>query len=390
MSLKKTLFLTELYAPLFSGSANMFSNRFGLYPPDRVVVLTKEVDQAQHFDRTVSYPIRRVPLAWNGPKGFEWAGVTWGLIRAGFSEALRHRVEVIQCARPLPEGIAGYILAKLLCKKLVINFHGEDISVLQNYKVERMLMKMAIRAADLNLANSKFTETLIRNLGGAKARTAVIHPGFNPRPLEQIQPEIIQTIRARYGSGPILLTVGRLQRRKGQDHVIRALPTVIAQFPDLRYLIVGSSHGGTEDLNIALERLAEELGVRQHVVCIGEVPIEELRAYYAACDLFLMPARLEPGGDTEGFGIVFLEAGFLEKPVIGGNSGGIPDAIRHGENGLLVNGEQVNEIADGILQILLNPQRASEMGKRGKAFALTMTHERIFEQYRSLMISLGL
>ncbi|MCP4370741.1 MAG: glycosyltransferase family 4 protein, partial [Deltaproteobacteria bacterium] len=98
----------------------------------------------------------------------------------------------------------------------------------------------------------------------------------------------------------------------------------------------------------------------------------------------------EPGGDVEGFGIVFLEAGFLGKPVIGGNSGGVPDAVQHGKTGLLVDGHSVEEIARGIITILSDKQLAQKMGEQGREFSLSMTHEKIFERYQALMTELGL
>ncbi|MBD3309039.1 glycosyltransferase [candidate division KSB3 bacterium] len=389
LKLKKCLVLSELYPPLVGGSSTMFASRFALYPPEHVVVLTKTVEKADTFDKSVRYLITRVPLAWKGPKGFEWLGITWKFIQSGFLLARACKVDVIECARPLPEGVAGYIIAKLLRKKLVVNFHGEDIAVLQNYKVERFLLQRVIRAAQLNLANSRFTESLIQGLGGPQARTAVISPGFYPKPLEHLDQAKISQMREQIGGQPILLTVGRLQRRKGQDQVIRALPRVIRHFPEVKYVIVGSTQGGTAGLAESLQNLAEEVGVSQHVLLVGEVNHGVLPYYYAACDLFLMPNRREPGGDAEGFGIVFLEAGFLGKPVIGGNSGGVPDAVQHGKTGVLVDGESVEEIAEAILQILSDENLARTMSEQGRAFAQSLTHEKVFERYQTVMAGVG-
>ena len=368
----------------------MFANRFGSYPPERIVVLTKMVDQAQAFDQTVNYPIHRIPLQEKGPSGFEWTGLVWGLVKVGIPLARQHQVEVIQCARPLPEGIAGYVIAKLLRKKLVINFHGEDIAVLQQYKVERFLMRTAILAAQLNLANSHFTERLIAELGGPKTRTAVVHPGFNPGALRIPDAQTVANLRKKLEGNPIILTVGRLQERKGQDQVIRALPELIKHFPDLKYVLAGSTHGGTAGLSEKLLELAEHLGVGRHVVLAGEVDNEDLSAYYAACDLFVMPNRDKPGEDVEGFGIVFLEAGFFEKPVIGGSSGGVPDAVQHGKTGVLVDGNSVEDIAQAVITILSDKERSRQMGEDGKEFALSLTYEKVFEHYRELMTKLEL
>lgn len=134
-----------------------------------------------------------------------------------------------------------------------------------------------------------------------------------------------------------------------------------------------------------VENLATELQVDQHIVWAEKVSNKELPQYYAACDLFAMPNRVGPAGDVEGFGIVFLEAGFFEKPVIGGNSGGVPDAVQHEYTGLLVDGIKVSSIAQGILKILSDKHLSQTMGEHGRQFALSITHERVFEAYQTLM-----
>jgi phosphatidylinositol alpha-1,6-mannosyltransferase len=390
VSLKKTLFLTEFYPPLVGGSCNMFAWRFQLYPPDCIVVLTKLVEHSQDFDKNLKYLVKRVPLRRRGPKGFEWLGLVWELIKAGISLARQHHVEVIQCARPFPEGLAGYVIAKLLRKKLVLNAHGDDIAQYQNYPVERVLMNLVIRVADLNLANSTFTASLIKQQGGREGRIAIVTPGFDPAPLQQVEPANVSRLRERLGGTPIILTVGRIQRHKGQDYVIQALPEVLKRFPDVTYVIVGPLKGWPPGYAETLLHLAEQSGVSQHVILVGEVDITELPLYYLACDVFVMPNRLVPPGDVEGFGIVFLEASSLGKPVIGGNSGGVSDAIQHGKTGLLVNGDSVSDIAQGILTVLSDPKLAQEMGEQGKVFALSMTHEQVFQRYQEVMSKHGL
>lgn len=380
--LQKTLLLAEKFPPAIGGSCNMFASRAGLFPEGKVEVLAGAVDGDAAHDASRRYRIVRLALPWKGPRGFEWSGVAWRLFLAGFRNALSRRAAVIECARPLPEGVAGMGIALLLRRRLVVNFHGEDISVLSRYRVERMLLKAVIRSAHLNLANSRFTAGLVEALGGSGARVAVVHPGFNPSALGAADEGRVRALRARYGGGPILVTVGRIQRRKGQDNVIRALPALAARFPGIRYLVVGSSQGGTEGLGSGLAALAAELGVGDRVHVLGEVPPAELPDYFAAADCFVMPNREEGAGDVEGFGIVFLEAGSMGKPVIGGRSGGVPDAVRDGETGLLVDGRSVEEIASAVARLLDDPAAARGMGLRGREFAASLTHDRVFAMYR--------
>lgn len=386
---RNKLFLTELYPPVIGGSSRMFESRFRQFPGDKVTVLTNQIENAAGFDSKQGYAVVRTQLKRKGPKGFEWTGVVWQLILRAFPIVFQRKIKVIECARPIPEGVAGWLLSTLLGRRLVVNYHGEDISVLRRYKVEGLLMGLIARRADLNLANSSYTASLIRAVGGPKAKVAIVPPGFNPSLLSSGQ-EGHNDLKAAFGDGPILLTVGRLQRRKGQDMVIRALSKVVEKFPSVRYVIVGSMQGGTDGLKESLEIEAKEAGVEKNVVFVGEVEAERLPHFFQVCDVFVMPNREESGGDVEGFGIVFLEAGYMEKPVIGGNSGGVPDAILDGETGLLVDGHSPDSVAAAILRLLEDPQSRTRMGQRGRQLAMSLSENKVFERYASILREKGL
>jgi len=151
-----------------------------------------------------------------------------------------------------------------------------------------------------------------------------------------------------------------MQRRKGQDRVIQALPRIRQSLPHVKYVMVGMG----EEL-ASLTTLAHELGVQDSVIFAGGVPDQELAAYYAACDVFIMPNR-QIGDDIEGFGIVYLEAGAAGKPVIGGKSGGTDDAIIDGVTGMRVDGNSSVEIADAVIDLLSTPGRGKAMGMHGR------------------------
>jgi phosphatidyl-myo-inositol dimannoside synthase len=388
--MNKTLFLSENYAPTHGGSCTMFASRFQRYPHDKIVVLTKTVEGCESFDSRQSYKIVRIPINPAGPRGFEWLGKVADFVKAAFRVALKEKVEVIQCARPIPEGLAGYILSRLLRKRLIVNFHGEDIGVLRNYKLERFCLRRMIAAADLNLANSQFTSRMISSLAKSNSKIDIVYPGFDVASLLNIDSDRASRLKQDLSGSPILLTVGRLQKRKGQDSVIRALPDLVRIFPSIKYVIIGSSHGGTTGFGAELQALARQLNVESHVVIAGDVTEQLLRLHLSACDLFIMPNRQMNGGDVEGFGIVFLEAGFLRKPVIGGKSGGVQEAIQHGKTGLLVDGSSVQAITEGVLAILTNPSLSKQFGEGGRQFAMEMTADAVFSRLQSVFATHGL
>ena len=150
--------------------------------------------------------------------------------------------------------------------------------------------------------------------------------------------------------------------RKGHDMVIRALPLLCKSTSDFTYLIVGD--GPYRD---NLEALAADLGVHEQVVFAGHLTDEILPDVYALCDVFVMPSRDNSMlCDIEGFGLVFLEANACGKPVIGGRSGGIPDAVVDGVTGILVRPDDPEDIADALKRILNDNALALRLGRQGR------------------------
>jgi phosphatidylinositol alpha-1,6-mannosyltransferase len=162
----------------------------------------------------------------------------------------------------------------------------------------------------------------------------------------------------------VIVCVSRLVPRKGQDMLIRALPTIRRRVPGAALLIV--SGGPHRD---KLQALARAEGVESDVVFTGSVRWEELPAHYAAGDVFAMPCRTRGAGlDVEGLGIVYLEASATGLPVLAGDSGGAPDAVREGETGFVVGGSDVPAIAGRLTELLADPARARTMGAAGRAW----------------------
>ncbi len=187
------------------------------------------------------------------------------------------------------------------------------------------------------------------------------------------RPELVATegaaIRRRLGLAdrPVVVCVSRLVPRKGQDTLIRALPAVRRRVPDAALLVV--SGGPYRD---TLHRLAREQGVAEHVVFTGSVPWQALPHYYAAGDVFAMPCRTRRAGlEAEGLGIVYLEASATGLPVVAGDSGGAPDAVRDGETGFVVPGRDVAVLADRLATLLADRDLASRMGAAGRAWVET-------------------
>jgi phosphatidylinositol alpha-1,6-mannosyltransferase len=185
--------------------------------------------------------------------------------------------------------------------------------------------------------------------------TGAFHPGVDGSAVRR---------RHRLADRPVVVCVSRLVPRKGQDALIRALPALRRRVSDPALLVVG---GGPDRSRLA--RLARESGVESAVTFTGAVPWQDLPEHYAAGDVYAMPCRTRRGGlDVEGLGIVYLEASATGLPVVAGDSGGAPDAVRPGQTGFVVDGRDRAQLVDRLAWLLTDRELAARMGSAGRAW----------------------
>ena len=357
------LVLMDRFLPDNGGSINWMVNTYSRWSSEKIVFVVPQCERAEEVDSALPFTILRLPMgfpSWDPtlPKTFiEYARLVFQIQRI----CQQHEVRQIHCAKVLPEGLVAWWIHRLKGISYVLYAHGEEILFTQMSRKFSWLVPRVYNGAAVVIANSRNTESLLHRIGVTPKRIHVIHPGVEAK-LFCDHSENPDRVRKQYGLGKseVLLTVGRLQRRKGQDMVIRALPKVHKKFPGVKYVIVGQG----EDRGY-LEHVTRDVGVENSVVFVGRVENKDLQAFYAACDIFVMPNR-QIGGDVEGFGMVFLEASAAGKPVIGGKSGGTNEAILDGKTGCRIDGESVDEIAGAILSLLSHPDDARRMGADGQ------------------------
>ena len=228
-------------------------------------------------------------------------------------------------------------------------------------------LQVGLRRADRVLAVSRFTANLVQKFGVFPDRIVIVHPGCDSDHFRPLCPtmELRQKLLGDRHKDKVILSIGNLVARKGHDMVIRALPRLRETVPEVTYLIVGEGSN-----RIQLENLAIALGVRDRVVFAGPLA-EDLPDIYALSDVFVMPSREQiEECDVEGFGLAFLEASACAKPVVGGRSGGIPDAIVDGGTGLLVNPHDPEDIANALARLLTNNHLAIRFGQQGRTWVV--------------------
>jgi phosphatidylinositol alpha-1,6-mannosyltransferase len=232
-------------------------------------------------------------------------------------------------------------------------------------------MPRLYNAAAAVVANSNNSRNLLVELGVDPELVRVIHPGVE---LTRFKGE------PRQPDGEIrILSVGRLWPRKGHEQVLRALVPLKECLPRLRYWIAGT--GGKEP---ELRQLCTELGLDEIVRFLGYVPEEELPGLYRQCDLFVLANRRLSSDDMEGFGIVFLEAAASGLPVVGGITGGVPDAVNDGVNGLLVDTENIDALAEALGRLAQDEELRLRMGRESRRWAEGFSWSRFASQIRRL------
>ena len=184
---------------------------------------------------------------------------------------------------------------------------------------------------------------------------------FAPRP-ESFQ------LRTELGleNKKVIVSVGRLVHRKGQDILVESLPAVLSEVPSAHLLFIGE--GPHKQYLI---KRAKKLGVLDNVTFIGRIQYEDLPRYICVGDIFAMPSRSRLAGlEVEGLGIVYLEASSCGLAVIGGRSGGAPDAVLEGETGFSVDGTSPEDVARAAIRLLSNEEFSRRMGERGRQWII--------------------
>jgi len=367
--MRKTLLLTRLFKPEIGGTATLYSNICRRLPPDRVVVVAPGCSGDEAYDRSLPFKMHRVDDL------SHLDGRVFGEVRR-----IRHIIRQEQIDRVLVGHIAfastALILRTLFGQRYYVYVHGEELTGDLGGKVFEATKWACLREAEGIAAVSDFARELVIDYN---PNVRVIPNAVDTREFRPCQRRD-DLLRTHGLEGKrVLLTLARLEERKGQDKVIEILPEILRRFPDVMYLVVG---GGEHRHALSAQIRAARLEDR--VVLVGTVSDEDLVDYYNLCDLFVMPNR-EVRGDVEGFGICFLEAGACGKPVIGGRSGGVPSAIEHGVTGLLVDGRNAAEIGNAVCELLAKEELRGEMGAEGREHAMALGYERLVSSLSELM-----
>jgi phosphatidylinositol alpha-1,6-mannosyltransferase len=367
----QVLLIANNFPPIRGGSAVVYDN-LARHSGGRIVVLAPRLDYVdglpligwREHDRRAPYKVVRLALLRTLMRDVPWCGPLGELLFRASDILIRLRVGISLLRLIRAERIAAVCIGELLASSWIIDLlrrfslarrfvyvHGEEITTESAYDRGHDRARRALQRADGIIVVSRFTFNAVRGLLGATAggNLSLIENGVDTsrfRPVGK-RPDLVQAYRLQ--TAFVFVSVCRLLEKKGIDHAIRAFAAVVLRHRECRYLVVGA--GPYEE---TLRRIATEAGIAHSVVFTGDVPDEELVEHYCLGDVFVLPNRKLPNGDTEGFGLVFLEANSCGVPVIAGRDGGSCDAVRHGVNGLIVDGESIEEITTAMLSLREN------------------------------------
>ncbi len=368
------ILITTDFPPERGGIQRCLGDVYGKFPEESLIVIAPDTEGAKEFDSVQKYKIKRTGRLFR-LRNKKLRNLIF-LISSFFllifettKWKLRGRRVIVHSGHIL-SGIPALIVKKIL-----------GIPYIQwTYAIEIMdkgrlwIIKRVLKGADSVLAISRWTEDYLKKI-------------VNPEKIKRIRlplPEIkepsgekVEELLKAWDGKKIILTVARLtklQRYKGIDKTIEAMRIIKEKFPDAVYVIVGEG-----DFRKEYERMADSMGLKDSVIFTGRVSDEELSLYYSICEVFVMPSRVEEnerGIFGEGFGLVFLEANYFGKPVIGGE-GGCRDAIIDGKTGFIVDPRNPEEIAEKVLFLLKNDEIRRKMGEEGKRWAESVRAENL-------------
>lgn len=337
------------------------------YPPGSLVVSTGQYAGGREVDRHIPNHVDRLSLDSRRLRTLQGT-VLWSRRAVALARSLG--VSFVWCGNLKPAAYPARWVRRRTDVPYGIMLHGGDLLIVRDQarrsRMKRETARELLQAASVLVTNSGWTAGLCRSVleelqvDGRRSSIHVVPLGADPRVFHPRVDRSEVGTRYRLGGRRWLLSVARLTAHKGIDAGIRALAALQSSYPDLGYLVVGSG-----DYLSTLEDLSRKLGVSDRVRFLTSVPDRELPAIYASAEVYIGLSRLMDQR-VEGFGISLVEASASGVPVLAARTGGIPDAVRHDETGLLVDAERDDQAVAAVRRLLDDRDLSARLGAAGR------------------------
>ena len=346
------LFVTNDFPPKLGGIESYLTNLCKGFNPDDVVVVAPTRDGHAAIDEHLPYEVVRLPGS--------YLRATNTVERALVETVQDRGVDAVHFLAALPLGRLGPRVRKATGVPYTVVAHGTgEILLPSRVPGARQALKRVLTQADVVFPVSEFTRDAVAKVTKRTARMSILPPSVDT---ERFSLRVSGSeVRTEYGVGGrfLVLFLSRLVKRKGADTLIRAIAALKGAFAIV---------GGEGPERPGLQRLARELEVTDRVVFTGTVPEDRLPEYYAAADVFCMPCTNRYGGlDTEGFGVVYLEAQASGIPCVAGRCGGSAEAVDDGVSGVVIDAPTPRKVAVALLELRKDPGSCAKLGGAGRA-----------------------
>jgi phosphatidylinositol alpha-1,6-mannosyltransferase len=358
----KTLFITNDFGPRAGGIETFVHGLIERLPKGSVIVYTSAQPKTADFDAEWlrDYDIEvirdRSKILLPTPRVIN---ICQRIIK-------ERKITRVAFGAAAPLGIMARAMRRAGAQKIVALTHGHEVWWAKVPPFSFAIRYMSKEIDALTYLGSYTKDEISKALNKSdKSKLVQIAPGID---VDHFVPTDSSELRAELGltDKSVIISVGRLVHRKGQDKLISALPQIRAAIPNVHLVLVGVGPYQNH-----LEKLAGKLEVADCITFIGRINYADLPKYICVGDLFAMPSRSRFFGlEVEGLGIVYLEASSCGLPVVGGKSGGAPDAVLVGETGVVVDGTNTFEIAEACIELLNNPELCALMGANGRAWII--------------------
>ncbi len=363
MSASKILCITNDFGPRAGGIETFVIGLIERLPQNSVIVYTATQAGSEPFDK-----------AWLENYGVSVIRDKSKILLPSFRVGREVRkivreqsISTVFFGAAAPLALLSQGLRRAGVQKIVALTHGHEVWWAKVWPFTWAIRRIGQGVDHLTYLGSFTQSQISRSISKEAANSMVkIAPGidtdhFSPQPSAA-------SLRSDLGLSDkkVVVSVGRLVHRKGQDTLLEAMPAILQSEPDAHLLFIGE--GPYKDY---LKKRVFDLGIKEAVTFIGRIQYKDLPRYICTGDVFAMPSRSRLAGlEVEGLGIVYLEASACGLAVIGGKSGGAPDAVLEGETGFSVDGTSPKEVADAVIALLANPTLAKKMGERGRQWII--------------------
>jgi phosphatidylinositol alpha-1,6-mannosyltransferase len=356
--LKRTLFITNDFGPRAGGIETFIIGLIQRLPHASTIVYTSAQGDTRDYDAAwlTEYGVRvirdRAKILLPTPR----------ISRSVTQLIKREGIETVAFGAAAPLAIISSALRRAGVRRIVALTHGHEVWWSKVFPFT-VAMRRIGSTTDALTYLGEFTRKAISAALTPRARDAMVKiaPGIDTDHFAPVDATILRESLGLTGKR-VIVSVGRLVHRKGQDYLIEAMSAIVREIPQAHLVLVGEG-----PYREHLVKLVQKYSLDDYVTFIGRIQYAELPKYICLGDVFAMPSRSRFRGlEVEGLGIVYLEASACGLPVIAGASGGAPDAVIEGVTGVVVDGEDSAAIAVAAINLLNDPERAAKMGQAGR------------------------